>query len=203
MKSLLLFCCPVPQIRSETENVNFPSAQFLNHFVAFPVFCSSDRSLETWIFCDVRRKQITSSPCFQKHYFILVALFSAPQIRWKWRQIDKFTGVRTRQVESDLDQSKRRATKREKRRKKKKKKKEGCVGRRVRREGGLGSNASLMRLLVVSAVGAWHRRSIVSTPAKICSGCRIQPEPTHRKHTVTHGSPPGAGFRWTEAWWTS
>lgn len=27
MKSLLLlFCCPVPQIRLKTENVNFPSA---------------------------------------------------------------------------------------------------------------------------------------------------------------------------------
>lgn len=50
-------------------------------------------------------------------------------------------------------------------------------GEKGRRDGGgekiWGSNASLMRLLVVSAVGAWHRHSAVSQPTKICSACRI------------------------------
>lgn len=50
-------------------------------------------------------------------------------------------------------------------------------GEKGRRDGGgekiWGSNASLMRLLVVSAVGAWHQHSAVSQPTKICSACRI------------------------------
>lgn len=51
-----------------------------------------------------------------------------------------------------------------------------------------GSNASLMRLLVVSAVGAWHWHGVVSQPTKICSACRISAalfclRPTHRENT--------------------
>lgn len=66
-----------------------------------------------------------------------------------------------------------------------------------RRDGGgekiWGSNASLMRLLVVSAVGAWHWHAVVSQPTKICSACCIsaalfclRPTHTRTKHTVTH-----------------
>lgn len=67
-------------------------------------------------------------------------------------------------------------------------------GEKRRRDGGgekiWGSNASLMRLLVVSAVGAWHRHGAVSQPTKICSACRISAalfclRPTHtEKHTL-------------------
>lgn len=56
-----------------------------------------------------------------------------------------------------------------------------------------GSNASLMRLLVVSAVGAWHRHGVVSQPTKICSACRISaalfclsPTRTHTHIEKTH-----------------
>lgn len=69
-------------------------------------------------------------------------------------------------------------------------------GEKRRRDGGgekiWGSNASLMRLLVVSAVGAWHRHGAVSQPTKICSACRISAalfclRPTHTHyHTATH-----------------
>jgi len=66
-------------------------------------------------------------------------------------------------------------------------------GEKRRRDGGgekiWGSNASLMRLLVVSAVGAWHWLGAVSQPTKICSACRISAalfclRPTH-SHTHT------------------
>lgn len=61
-------------------------------------------------------------------------------------------------------------------------------GEKRRRDGGgekiSGFNASLMRLLVVSAVGAWHWLDAVSQPTKICSACRISAalfclRPTH------------------------
>ncbi len=71
-------------------------------------------------------------------------------------------------------------------------------GEKRRRDGGgekiWASNASLMRLLVVSAVGAWHRHDAVSQPTKICSACRISAalfclRPTHThiyKNTQRH-----------------
>lgn len=66
-------------------------------------------------------------------------------------------------------------------------------GEKRRRDGGgekiWGSNASLMRLLVVSAVGAWHRRGAVSQPTKNLqclphfSSPVLSEDPTH-----THGN---------------
>lgn len=66
-------------------------------------------------------------------------------------------------------------------------------GEKRRRDGGgekiWGSNASLMRLLVVSAVGAWHRRGAVSQPTKNLqclphfSSPVLSENPTH-----THGN---------------
>lgn len=71
-------------------------------------------------------------------------------------------------------------------------------GEKRRRDGGgekiWGSNASLMRLLVVSAVGAWHRRGAVSQPTKNLqclphfSSPVLSEDPTHThgEHTATH-----------------
>lgn len=62
-----------------------------------------------------------------------------------------------------------------------------------------------MRLLVVSAVGAWHRLGAVSQPTKICSACRISAalfclRPTHtltkqQRARATY-TPPAANQRW-------
>lgn len=77
------------------------------------------------------------------------------------------------------------AVPRSEKRKGEKRKRDGR-GRGGRRFGA--PNASLMRLLVVSAVGAWHGLGAVSQPTKICSACRISAalfclRPTH---TDTH-----------------